>query len=147
MRIASLFCIPFCLAAPVTAKAVCPSKGLPHTAATFVTNSGHHRYDLEVAATPDAQECGLMFRKSMKAAMGMIFPFAPPRPATFWMENTFLPLDLIFVGPDGRVLTVASGQPFSREMIDSGGTTASVIELNAGEARRIGLKPGDRVKQ
>ena len=113
----------------------------------LVTATGRHKYQLEVAATAEAQECGLMYRKHMKRDAGMVFPFSPPRPATFWMENTVLPLDLIFVGPDSRVVSIGNGKPFSRDMINSGGVAASVIELNAGEAKRIGLKPGDKVER
>ncbi len=136
----------FVAAAPATAApANCPSSGLTLSPATFVTARGKFRYALEVAASAEQQECGLMYRKTMKRGTGMIFPFTPPRPASFWMENTPLPLDLIFVDTDNRVLTIAPGKPYSRDLIDSGGVTAAVIELNAGEAKRIGLKPGDRV--
>ena len=65
----------------------------------------------------------------------------------FWMENTPLPLDIIYVSPSGRVLNVRRGQPYSREVLNSAGVTADVIELVAGEAERIGLKPGDRVRR
>ncbi len=136
----------FAVAAPAAASN-CPSTGLKRAPAVLVTASGRHSYSLEVAATADAQQCGLMYRKTMKRSSGMIFVFAPPRPASFWMENTVLPLDLVFVGSDDRVLTVASGKPFSRDIIDSRGVAAAVIELNAGEAKRIGLKPGDRVER
>jgi uncharacterized membrane protein (UPF0127 family) len=134
-------------AAPASAEFACPSAGLAHAPASFVTATGRHKYDLEVAASAEAQQCGLMYRKTMKPGAGMIFPFTPPRDATFWMENTVLPLDLVFVGPDGKVLNIATGKPFSRDMIPSGGITASVIELNAGQAAKIGLKPGDRVEK
>ena len=135
------------VAAPASAGFSCPSKGLAHAPATFLTATGRHKFDLEVAASADAQQCGLMYRKKMKPDAGMIFPFTLPREATFWMENTVLPLDLVFVAPDNKVLTIASGKPFSRDMIPSGGVTASVIELNAGQAAKIGLKPGDRVEK
>lgn len=125
----------------------CPSKGLKTQPATFVTATGRHRYTVEIAASPDEQSCGMMYRKTMKPLTGMVFPFAPPRSASFWMENTDLPLDLIFVAPDNRVLSIASGKPYSRDLIDSNGVAASVIELYAGEAKRIGLKPGDRVER
>lgn len=133
-------------AAPVVAApANCPNIGLARQPANFATAKGRFAYKLDIAATPAQQECGLMFRKTMPRDVGMVFPFAPPRPLTFWMENTILPLDLIFVGADGRVIGIGNGVPFSRDMIASGGVAARVIELNAGEARRIGLKPGDRV--
>lgn len=113
----------------------------------LVTGKGRYRYALEVAATAEQQQCGLMYRKAMPRGVGMVFPFDEPRSASFWMENTPLPLDLIFVGADNRVVSIASGKPYSRDFIDSNGIAASVIELNAGEARRIGLKPGDKVER
>ncbi len=127
------------------AAAACPNAGLATVPVTLVTAKGRHAYTIEMAATPAQQECGLMYRKAMKRNVGMMFPFDPPRRATFWMENTPLPLDLIFVAPDDTVLSVAPGKPYSRDIIDSQGVSAAVIELNAGEAKRIGLKPGDKV--
>lgn len=145
--IRSLFAVAFLFAAASVsaAPANCPSTGLATAPATFVTAKGKFRYALEVAATAEQQECGLMYRKTMKRSAGMIFLFTPPRDTSFWMENTVLPLDLIFVDADDRVITISPGKPFSRELINSGGVTAAVIELNLGEAKRIGLKPGDKV--
>jgi hypothetical protein len=112
---------------------------------TLTTASGRHRYRVEVAATPRQQELGLMFRTRMARAEGMIFPFEPPRPASFWMQNTVLPLDLVFIA-DGKVLNIAADAvPYSRALIYSQGAAAAVLELNAGEAARIGLKAGDAV--
>ena len=133
------------LAAP--ALAACPNAGLKTAPVTLVTAKGRFKYALEIAASAEEQQCGLMFRKAMKRSVGMAFPFDKPRQASFWMENTPLPLDLIFVGPDGRVDSIGSGTPFSRDIIASDGITAEVIELNAGEAARIGLKPGDKVER
>ncbi|MBC7521985.1 MAG: DUF192 domain-containing protein [Sandarakinorhabdus sp.] len=147
LRLAVFIGLGLAAAAPASAEFACPSKGLTHAPATFVTATGRHKFDLEVAASAEAQQCGLMYRKTMKPGAGMIFPFTPPRDATFWMENTVLPLDLVFVGPDSKVLSIATGKPFSRDMIPSGGITASVIEPNAGQASKIGLKPGDRVEK
>jgi len=130
-----------------TTRPACPNVGLRSVPAVLITVSGRHRYRLEVAATDAQQQCGLMFRKTMPRRTGMVFRFDPPRAASFWMENTPLPLDLIFVGADSRVISIGAGKPFSRDLIDSGGIAASVIELNAGEARRIGLQPGDRVER
>ena len=130
------------------AEAACPNKGLRQTDVVLVTATGRARYTLDVAASEAEQACGLMFRKSMPRSVGMIFPFAPPRPLTFWMENTVLSLDLVFVGPDDRVVSITRrAKPFSRDLIESGGIAASVIELNAGEAKRIGLQPGDQIEQ
>lgn len=124
----------------------CPNHDLARVPVTFKTAKGRFDYKLEVAATPAQQQCGLMFRKVMQRDVGMDFPIKPARALTFWMENTILPLDLVFVGTDSRVVSIGRGVPFSRDMIDSGGIAARVIELNAGEAARIGLKPGDRVE-
>ncbi|KPF72358.1 hypothetical protein IP88_10140 [alpha proteobacterium AAP81b] len=131
------------LAAP--ALAACPNAGLATETVTFVTATGRHPYKVEIAATPDEQTCGMMFRESAPPGTGMVFPFAPPRDAAFWMKNTQVALDIIFVGPDDRVVSIGDGKPFSRDLVPSGGITANVVELARGEGARIGLKPGDRV--
>jgi uncharacterized membrane protein (UPF0127 family) len=133
------------LAVAAPAAAACPNAGLKTETATFVTAKGKFKYTLDIAATGEEQQCGLMYRETMPRNAGMVFPFNPPRPASFWMKNTPLPLDLIFVGPDSRVLNVLPGKPHSRDLIASAGSAAAVIELNLGEAERIGLKPGDKV--
>jgi len=132
------------LDAPPTPTANAQLRTVPLT----LTARGRARsYTVEVAATALEQDRGLMFRTRMTAHRGMIFPFEPPRTATFWMENTVLPLDLIFIAPDRRVLRIAAdARPYSREIIASGGVVAAVLELNAGTAARIGLQPGDRVE-
>jgi uncharacterized membrane protein (UPF0127 family) len=77
---------------------------------------------------------------------GMIFPMDPPRPAAFWMENTLIPLDLLFIGADGRIRNIiANAVPKSRAQLPSAGPVAAVLELAGGEADRIGARPGDRV--
>ncbi|WP_017668803.1 DUF192 domain-containing protein [Sandarakinorhabdus sp. AAP62] len=134
------------LAAPAAA-ATCPNSGLRTSSVAFHTAKGRFTYKLEVAATAEEQACGMMFRDRMAPGTGMAFPMQPPRATGFWMENTPLPLDIIYVSPAGRVLNVRRGQPYSREVLNSAGVTAEVIELLAGEADRIGLKPGDRVQR
>ena len=123
----------------------CPYADLKRGTATFETAKGRFTYKVELALSTDQQACGLMFREKMAADAGMAFPMVPPRRTGFWMENTILPLDIIYVSPQGRVLNVRRGQPYSRAVLESAGVTGEVIELNAGEADRIGLKPGDRV--
>ena len=134
-------------AAPVMAAVPCPNAGLRTAKVTFETTKGRFPYRVEIAATPEQQACGMMFREKMAPATGMSFPMSPARATGFWMENTILPLDIIFVSPGGRVLNVRQGQPYSRDVLSSDGVTADVIELAAGEAKRIGLKPGDRVRR
>ena len=104
-----------------------------------------HRYKVEVARTPEQQSRGLMFRRAMPRDVGMVFPFPEPRMASFWMLNTVLPLDIIFISPQGRVVNVGVGVPLSEATVESTGPSGSVLELNRGEAARIGLKPGDRI--
>ncbi len=119
---------------------------LPTAALTLTAKGQPHRYTVELARTEVEQARGLMLRKTMARERGMLFPMDPPRAAAFWMEGTYLPLDIIFIAPDRTVLHIAADAvPFSRENIPSGGLTAAVLELGAGEAARIGLQPGDRV--
>lgn len=124
----------------------CPNRGLATRQVSFITAKGKFAYKVEIARTAEQQACGMMFRETMDARTGMAFPMQPPRATGFWMENTIVPLDIIFVSPAGRVLNVRRGQPYSRDVLQSAGVTAEVIELSAGEADRIGLKPGDRVR-
>ncbi len=133
------------LAVTAPALAACPNAGLKTETATLVTARGQHKVTLEIAASPDEQQCGMMYREAAPRGTGMIFPFDAPRPASFWMKNTPVALDIIFVGPDDRVVSIGNGVPFSRDLVDSGGVTAYVVELARGEAARIGLAPGDRV--
>lgn len=134
------------LAWPVMAAAPCPNQGLATRTATFTTAKGRFSYQLEIARSAEQQACGMMFRAAMKPGTGMSFPMSPPKETAFWMENTILPLDIIYVARGGRVLNVQRGQPYSRQLLPSAGAAADVIELAAGEAARIGLKPGDRVQ-
>lgn len=124
-----------------------PNRGLRVISLAIETASGIHRYRVEVAETPAQQARGMMFRKSMARDTGMIFPMDPPRPAAFWMRNTYVPLDIIFLSPDERVLNIAADvQPLSDTTRPSRGVAGAVLELKAGEAARIGLRPGDRVR-
>ncbi len=110
------------------------------------TESGTHSYSIEVAVTDVEKARGLMFRRSLSQDSGMLFLYDPPQAVTMWMRNTYIPLDMIFITPDGLVHRIeANTEPFSTDVIASGGTVAAVLELNAGQADKIGLKPGDRV--
>ena len=114
---------------------------------TIVTSRGPVRYSIEVARSPEEQEIGLMFRTTMPAKHGMIFPMDPPRMATFWMRNTLISLDLLFLRPDGTISSIAANAPTRSDgIIASIEPVAAVLELNAGAAKRDGLKPGDKVR-
>ena len=124
-----------------------PNVGLKQVPVTISTGKGVHRYRVEVAATPEQQATGMMHRREMAADTGMLFPMSPPRPASFWMRNTYVALDIIFIDADGRVINVAERtEPLSEKLVHSKGPAAAVLELKAGEARRIGLRPGDAVR-
>lgn len=114
---------------------------------TLETASGSHVFRAEIAATPAARSQGLMNRRTMAADHGMLFDFGEARPVMMWMKNTPLPLDMIFVDGRGTVTRIAADTtPFSEDIISSGGPVRFVLEVNAGTARRIGLKEGDRLR-
>ena len=105
-----------------------------------------HRFRVEVADTAEAQARGLMYRTELGDFEGMIFPSAQPEPRSFWMKNTPLSLDIIFVGPDGCILNIAANTtPYSLEPVSSAGPASAVLELRAGRAAALGIKPGDAV--
>ena len=132
--------------APAAQPAIHPVSGLTVVPLTVTTASGAHAFKVEVAATPGEQERGLMFRAVMGADEGMIFPMNPARPTAFWMKNTVIPLDIIFIGPDHKVLNVAANAvPYDLSPLPSDGDAAGVLELIGGRAAQIGLKPGDTV--
>ena len=105
-----------------------------------------HRFRVELARTSFEQARGLMFRTAMGADEGMLFPMAPPREASFWMKNTVMPLDIIFVGQDRRILNIAARTvPYSETPIRSVGKAVAVLELNGGRAAELGIAAGDKV--
>jgi hypothetical protein len=113
---------------------------------TITSATGDHKFTVELATTPAQQEQGLMYRRSMAPDAGMLFDFGRPQPTTFWMKNTLIPLDMLFVGADGRIVNIHErAVPMSEEMIPSQGIVRAVIELNGGTAARLGIRPGDRV--
>ncbi|WP_088183128.1 DUF192 domain-containing protein [Sphingobium sp. Z007] len=107
---------------------------------------GVHRFDVEVAATPQAQEKGLMFRKELPENGGMLFPMDPPRTASFWMKDTLIPLDMLFVHTDGTIAFLNSNaEPYSRIPVSAGIPVAAVLELRGGRAAELGIAEGDVV--
>ena len=106
-----------------------------------------HRYVVEVAATPGARAEGLMFRRSLAPGAGMLFDFGRDEIARMWMKNTFIPLDMVFVDRGGVVRGIArNARPRSLDTISSRVPVRAVLELNGGEAERIGLAAGDRLR-
>lgn len=106
-----------------------------------------HRFIVEVAGTAEEQRMGLMNRGSLAPDRGMIFPFAQPRIASFWMRNTLIPLDMIFVRADGSITNVeANTVPLSEEPVLSYEPVVAVLEIPGGRSAELGIKPGDKVK-
>jgi uncharacterized membrane protein (UPF0127 family) len=132
--------------APVAAEPAATAQSLRTVSLSIAGKGKPHIFKVEVAATPDEQETGLMYRKTMPADHGMIFPMDPPRPASFWMKNTYLPLDIVFIGPDKRIIRIAeNATPLSLDLIDCPEPAAAVLELNGGAAHKLGIAAGDRV--
>ena len=113
----------------------------------IVTASGTHEFSVEVMRSEPQRERGLMFRRFLPQERGMLFDFATERPVMMWMKNTYLPLDMIFIGRAGKVVGLAENtEPLSEKIIPSGAPAYGVLEVNAGTAARIGLKIGDSVR-
>jgi hypothetical protein len=114
---------------------------------TIQTTGGLRTFQVEVVDTPETRARGLMFRKSLPRGQGMLFDFKTEQPAGFWMENTYIPLDIIFIDTSGRIITIAENTtPLSLETIPSGGVARGVLEINGGLAKKLGIKVGDRVR-
>lgn len=114
----------------------------------FETASGTHHFSVEVMETDAQRERGLMFRRYLPPDRGMLFDFKTEQPVMMWMKNTYLPLDMVFISRSGIVASIAKNtEPMSERIIPSGGPVYAVLELNAGTADRIDLKPGDHVVQ
>jgi uncharacterized membrane protein (UPF0127 family) len=113
---------------------------------TIATANGVHTFQVEIAVDEASREKGLMNRRYMPADRGMLFEFEREAPVAFWMKNTYIPLDIIFIGRDGAVKRIAANaEPLSEAIIPSGEPAIAVLELNGGVAARIGLKPGDKI--
>jgi uncharacterized membrane protein (UPF0127 family) len=115
---------------------------------TLVIESGEarHTFDIEVARTPQEKAHGLMYRTTLPAGTGMLFPYEGAAEIQMWMRNTYIPLDMVFIRADGSIHRIeAHTEPMSEEIISSHGDVTGVLEIGAGEAARLGLKPGDVV--
>ena len=121
--------------------------GLQLIPLTIISDDKQHGFTVEVAGTAEEQAQGLMFRKELGPDKGMIFPFAESRMANFWMKNTIIPLDIIFIRSDGSIESIAANTtPYSLDGVESGEPVAAVLELAGGRAAELGIGPGDIVK-
>jgi uncharacterized protein len=114
---------------------------------TIETANGPVRFNAEIADDPQEQARGLMFRTELADDRGMLFPFERPQRASFWMRNTVISLDLIFIGVDGRIINIAErATPYSEDQILSDGLARAVLEIRGGRSAELGIRPGDRVR-
>ncbi len=133
----------FLAAAPGTAL----SAALPKSALVITTADGKEQhFTVELASTDEERSEGLMYRTALAPDAGMLFDFKESETVAMWMENTYIPLDMLFIAEDGRIVRVAERTvPLSRTPISSGEPVLAVLELASGTAARLDIKPGDRV--
>ena len=129
----------------------CAVASVPAGAASFqpleiVTKNGVQVFSVEMATTEEEKQTGLMYRKELADGKGMLFDFNPEQEVSMWMKNTYIPLDMIFIRADGRILRIAENtEPLSTKIISSQGPARAVLEVVAGTAQKYGIRPGDRV--
>jgi uncharacterized membrane protein (UPF0127 family) len=112
----------------------------------IVSKTGVHVFTVELARNDEERAQGLMFRKELPEGRGMLFDFQRDQDVSFWMKNTYIPLDMIFIRGDGRILRIAENtEPFSERQVPSGGPVRAVLEVIGGTAKKLGIEPGDKV--
>lgn len=105
-----------------------------------------HLFSAEVAITPEQQEYGLMFREALAPDAAMLFVYDPPQMVSFWMKNTRLPLDMLFLRADGEIVKIIPrAEPYDLTPKNSDQPVGGVVEINGGEAEQLGIAVGDRV--
>jgi len=121
-------------------------RGFPETSLTITHGGGRDSFRVWIADTSARQQQGLMFVRRMAPDRGMLFPQRAPRPMSMWMKNTYLSLDMVFIGEDGMITGIAARtKPQTLDIIESPGPITAVLELNAGETERRGIRVGDKV--
>jgi uncharacterized membrane protein (UPF0127 family) len=121
--------------------------GLEQMTVDIRSGTRTHRFTVEVARSPQEQQIGLMNRTSLAPDRGMLFPYDPPQPASFWMHNTLIPLDIIFIRSDGTIARIAANTvPLSLELVMAGEPVAAVLEIAGGRAAELGIREGDTVE-
>ena len=137
--------------APASGLEAAPARitGLPTERVRIVSDRGAADFVMEIAADEASRQQGLMYRRKMAPDRGMIFEFFQPQPLQFWMRNTRIPLDIIFVGQDARIRQIVKrARPFDETSVPQSGavTARAVVEINGGLADKLGIKPGDLVQ-
>jgi uncharacterized protein len=133
-----------CASTPVRTPATFPT--LEQARVQVTTSTGVHEFGVWIAADDESRQRGLMYVRELPPDQGMLFVFERPQALAFWMKDTYLSLDVIFIDPAGRVLNIAAyARPHALDPIRSEGDAIAVLEVLAGTARAIGLRPGDRL--
>ena len=140
--------VAFVFASEARAQTALRAPGFPRSDLTIQGADGRsHRFSVELADTDERRAYGLMHRDAMPQDHGMLFDFKRDQHVAMWMRNTRIPLDMLFIDRDGRIVNIhARAIPFDETSINSDGPVRSVLELNGGTASRLGLKPGDVVR-
>lgn len=119
----------------------------PRETMTIATAGGIRTFQVEIADTEAERAQGLMYRRSMGPDDGMLFDFQSEKQNYFWMKNTYIPLDMLFISQDGTIAAIASDTtPLSEDPVGPGVPTLAVLELNAGRAAELGIRPGDKAR-
>src|SRR3954452_16940629 len=143
-------CFPFLFREPLALASLCLLRvagcEAPSSLPTVQMQIGNDKFTLEVADDNDSRETGLMNRDSMAARRGMLFVFEREQPLSFWMKNTRIPLDILFVDARGNVITIKTMKPFDLTPVPSEGVAMYAIELNAGAAADVKAHVGDTLK-
>jgi|HubBroStandDraft_2_1064218.scaffolds.fasta_scaffold574217_2 uncharacterized membrane protein (UPF0127 family) len=126
-----------------------PTDGVPaqfeHTPLRIETAHGERKFDVQLAQSDAQQELGLMWVRILPVDQGMIFPMSPPRIASFWMKNTYIALDLLFLDSKGQIACIRTGVPLSLDIVTCSEPASGVLEIAGGQANAQRIRVGDKV--
>ena len=137
---------PSAAQAQAAAPAIDPDSGLKLLDVTIVSGEQRYNFVSELADSDEAQARGMMFRTEMGDFEGMLFPSYVPEERSFWMKNTAVPLDIIFIGEDMRITNIEEGVPYSLDPVYSSGPALAVFEIRQGRSEALGIEPGNKVE-
>ncbi len=138
----ALLVLAFAVAGPAGSKVSGPDAAILEIA----TRKGVQVFSVEVVNRDEDRARGLMFRRELPERHGMLFEFDTEENVSMWMRNTYIPLDMIFIKGNGKILRIAENtKPLSERIIPSGGPVRAVLEVAGGTSKKLGIEPGDRV--
>ena len=144
----SVWCAFFCILAAVTLTSPIQARESFRPSSVIIeSRSGEHRFQVEIAETAEHRSLGLQYRKELPTGSGMLFDFKTSEPVIMWMKNTYISLDMLFISRDGTIVNIAERtKPLSLAYIRSRGPVKSVLEIQAGTAKTLGIRVGDKVR-